>query len=184
LAILSVVPAAGADDSAPASLAKWSVTAPNQSPNVYSNGSKHELAELGNCSNGIQLSLTSVSPYKSLQYSTQEWYESTFWTGPDWTRVGDRWHHPGELTPSIRRFNVPRDGQITITGRVFKLHLEGDGVRAAIHHNDREIWSAEIECNDDRGADPNLSIAACRGDSIRFIVDKRGDSQTPPAGIL
>lgn len=116
----------------------------------------------------------SEGPYKQLEYSNQKWYESTFWTGPDWTRVGDRWHHPGELTPSIRRFAAPRDGQVTITGRVFKLHLNGDGIRATIQHNDREVWSAEIEGKDAQGVDPGLSLALRKGDSLRFIVHKRG----------
>jgi hypothetical protein len=42
-----------------------------------------------------------------LTYRDAEWYGSTFWTGPDWTRVGKDWHHPGENTPSVRRFSAP-----------------------------------------------------------------------------
>ncbi len=87
--------------------------------------------------------------YRPLAYSEQEWYGSTFWTGPDWTRVGKDWHHSGEQTPSVRRFVCPRDGKVTVEGRVFKRHLGGDGIRAVIRHNDREVWRVEIDGEDD-----------------------------------
>jgi len=81
-------------------------------------------------------------PPTLLTYRNAEWYGSTFWTGPDWTRVGKDWHHPGQNNPSVRRFDVPRDGRVTITGRVFKLHLSGDGsaARAAARRNAAGSW--------------------------------------------
>ena len=158
------------------SLAKWSI--PAASAVELGQGIQARRVE---SAPGTPITLTfnlgpdlSEGPYKQLEYSTQQWYESTFWTGPDWTRVGDRWHHPGELTPSIRRFAVPRDGKVTITGPVFKLHLSGDGIRATIQHNDRVAWSAEIEGKDAEGIDPRLSLTVRQGDCIRFVVHKRG----------
>jgi hydrazine synthase alpha subunit-like protein/WD40 repeat protein len=177
VAMLAAAPSATADDSASSVLAKWSVDAPSASPLNFANGMTGQRFE---AAPGTPIDLNfhlgpdlSEGPYKPLTYSTGTWYESTYWTGPDWTRVGDRWHHPGNLTPSIRRFAVPRDGKVSVTGRVFKLHLEGDGIRAAIHHNDREIWSAEIDGKDAEGIDPKLSLDVQKGDSVRFIVDKR-----------
>ena len=114
-------------------------------------------------------------PMTPLSYRDAEWFGSTFWTGPDWTRVGKDWHHPGQNTPSVRRFTAPRDGRVTITGRVFKLHLNGDGIRASIRHNDREVWKAEIEGKDDKGVEPNLTLDVRQGDALRFVVDKRGN---------
>lgn len=176
--VLALVPAAVAEDSTTGGLAKWRVAAPHESYEVYANGLKTRILWTDP---GKPLEMefylgpdVSEGPYKALEYSPERWYESTFWTGPDWTRVGDRWHHPGELTPSIRRFEIPRDGQITISGRVFKMHLEGDGIRAAIHHNDREVWSKEIEGKDDQGVDPSISLSVRKGDAIRFLVGKRG----------
>ncbi|MBI5684976.1 MAG: hypothetical protein HZC54_07835 [Verrucomicrobia bacterium] len=113
-------------------------------------------------------------PITLLTYRDAEWYGSTFWTGPNWTRVGKDWHHPGQSTPSVRRFTAPRDGRVTIAGRVFKLHLSGDGIRAIIRHNDREIWKAEIDGDNDKGAEPKLTLDVKQGDTLRFIVDKRG----------
>jgi len=110
-----------------------------------------------------------------LTYRDAEWYGSTFWTGPDWTRVGKDWHHPGENTPSVRRFTAPRDGRLTVTGRVFKLHLDGDGIRASIRHNEREVWQAEIDGKDDQGVEPKLALDVKQGDALRFIVHKRGN---------
>ncbi len=102
------------------------------------------------------------------------WYGSAYWTGPDWTRVGKDWHHPGADTPSIRRFTCPDDGQIAITGRVRKAHLDGDGVRVWILHGEKTIWQAELEGKDGQGLEPNLSLQVRRGDRIRFVVHKRG----------
>lgn len=104
-----------------------------------------------------------------------EWYGSTFWTGPDWTRVGRDWQHPGQDTPSVRRFACPADGRVTVGGRVFKLHLAGDGIRATVRLNDREVWSAEIEGRDDRGIETNLVLDVRKGDAIRFAIHKRGN---------
>ncbi|MDD4869602.1 MAG: hypothetical protein PHR77_03510 [Kiritimatiellae bacterium] len=113
--------------------------------------------------------------YSPLTYRDAEWYGSTFWTGPDWTRVGKDWHHPGHNTPSVRRFEAPRDGRLNIEGRVFKLHLSGDGIRACIRHNDREIWKVEIEGKDEKGIEPKLILDVKKGDSLRFVVEKRGN---------
>ncbi len=112
--------------------------------------------------------------YGELKYSQGEWYGSTFFTGPNWTRVGKDWHHPGEDTPSVRCFLVPRDGRLKITGRVFKLHQAGDGIRATIRHNHREVWNVEINGRDGQGATHDLAVEVCRGDRIRFVVHKRG----------
>lgn len=113
-------------------------------------------------------------PVTLLTHRNAEWYGSSFWTGPDWTRVGKDWHHPGENTPSVRRFTAPRGGRVTVSGRVFKLHRDGDGVRASIHHNEQELWQAEIEGQDGQGLEPRLELEVKAGDAIRFIVDKRG----------
>lgn len=108
----------------------------------------------------------------ALEYDTREWYGSTFWTGPDWTRVGKDWQHPGQDTASVRRFSCPRDGRVTIAGRVFKRHLAGDGIVARILHNDREIWRAQIAGDDAQGKSHALVIDARKGDALRFVVDK------------
>jgi len=112
--------------------------------------------------------------YRLLAYSEQEWYGSTFWTGSDWTRVGRDWHHPGEQTPSVRRFVCPADGKVTVEGRVFKRHLAGDGVRAMIRHNDREVWRVEIDGADDKGKEHALELEVKKDDALRFVIHKRG----------
>lgn len=111
--------------------------------------------------------------YRPLTYSEAQWYGSAFFTGPDWTRVGRDWHHPGQNTPSVRCFVAPRDGQVVVAGRVFKLHLAGDGVRAVIRHNDHEIWRTEIAGDDAEGREHQLELRVQRGDCIRFLVHKR-----------
>ena len=112
--------------------------------------------------------------FQRLTWAGGEWYGSPYWTGPDWTRIGRDWHHPGENTPSVRCFRCPRDGRVTITGAVRKAHLEGDGIRATIRHRGKSVWTAELEGTDSKGRDPNLALDVHQGDAIRFIVHKRG----------
>ena len=112
--------------------------------------------------------------YRKLTYRADVWYGSTYWTGPDWTRVGKDWHHPGTNTPSVRRFTAPRDGHVRITGRAFKLHTDGDGVRLWIRHGRRTVWEAEIDGKDAAGVEPNVELDVRAGDAIRFAVHKRG----------
>jgi hypothetical protein len=112
--------------------------------------------------------------YRDLKYSEGLWYGSTYFTGPDWTRVGKDWQHPGQGTASVRCFVVSRDGEVTVSGRVFKLHLSGDGIRAVIRHNDRDVWTAEIDGDDGMGVTHDLTLQVARGDRIRFVVHRRG----------
>ncbi len=114
--------------------------------------------------------------YRALQHKDATWHGSTFWSGPDWTRVGKDWQHPGTNTPSVRRFVAPLDGRVTIGGRVFKgdTSKKGDGVRLIIRHGNREAWRAEIGSSDSKGVEPHVTLDVKRGDSIRFIVHKIG----------
>ena len=112
--------------------------------------------------------------YTQLQPREEMWYGSTYWQGGEpWLRVGKDWQHPGDRSPSVRRFAVPADGSVTVTGRVCKAHRAGDGVGAAIMHNGRRVWHMELAGDDGQGVDPNLSLAVRRGDTIRFVVEKR-----------
>ena len=115
--------------------------------------------------------------YRDLTYRDDAWYGSTYWAGPGWTRVGKDWHHPHTDTAAVRRFVVPSDGRVTVTGRVYKLDTNnggGDGVRLMIRHGRRTVWQAEIDGNDTKGVQPELAIDVRAGDAIRFIVHKRG----------
>jgi hypothetical protein len=118
--------------------------------------------------------------YARLEHFPGQWYGSTYLAaadtargGPDWCRVGRDWQHPGQRCPSVRTFHAPRDGRATITGRVYKLHLAGDGVRVAVRHGQRQLWQAEIEGTDQVGVEPQLTVDLHAGDRLRFIVDRR-----------
>ncbi len=112
--------------------------------------------------------------YRALEYSENRWHNSTFWTGVDWARVGKDWQHPGSGAPSVRRFVVPEDGTVAITGRVWKLDMGGgDGVKAIIRLDEAEVWAAELEARDDKGREPRLTLDVRRGQSLRFVVHPR-----------
>ncbi|MCC7495507.1 MAG: hypothetical protein IT204_24365 [Fimbriimonadaceae bacterium] len=102
------------------------------------------------------------------------WYGSPYWSGPNWTRVGRDWQHPGEATPSVRCWRAPRAGAVEVTGRVRKLHLDGDGVRVSIVHNAAAVWQAELDGRDGTGREARLELTVRQGDTLRFVVEKRG----------
>lgn len=113
--------------------------------------------------------------YEKLSPSSETWLDSTFWQGSEWTRVGKNWQHPGQETPSVRRLTLPKEGKVTITGRVRKADTGGgDGVRAMIRHGSREVWKAEINGNDDKGVEANVTLDVRKGDLLRFVIHKRG----------
>ena len=115
--------------------------------------------------------------YRPLAWRNDKWYGSTYWAGPDWTRVGKDWHHPGVNTPSVRCFRAPAAGRITVTGRVYKADTSkggGDGVSLLVRHNAQTLWTAQIAGNDSKGVEPKLTLTVAKGDAIRFIVHKRG----------
>jgi hypothetical protein len=112
--------------------------------------------------------------YSPLSHRMDEWYGSTYWTGPGWTRIGRDWQHPGDGIPCIRTFRCKRDGTVQVTGRVYKAHLSGDGVRASILHNEEIVWEGEIEGTDAKGLTPDLTLKVEREDALRFMVHQRG----------
>ena len=124
----------------------------------------------------FRIAASGDAAHRLLTHREDNWYGSTYWTGPDWTRVGKDWQHPGENTPSVRRFTCPRDGKVTVTGRVAKAHVDPktDGVRVIIRHGDKIAWQAEIDGGDAKGLEPNLTLDVRKGDALRFVVHKRG----------
>lgn len=114
--------------------------------------------------------------YEKLSPSSEIWLDSTFWQGSEWTRVGKNWQHPGQDTPSVRCLTLPKDGKVTIAGRVRKADTAGgDGVRAIIRHGNREVWKAEINGADGEGVETGVTLEVQKGDLLRFIIQKRGD---------
>jgi len=115
--------------------------------------------------------------YQPLKWRNDKWHGSTYYAGPDWTRVGRDWHHPGVNTPSVRCFTAPAGGRVTVSGRIFKADTNkggGDGVTLMVRHNAQTVWTAKIAGNDAKGVEPKLSLKLAKGDTIRFIVHKYG----------
>ena len=115
--------------------------------------------------------------YTPLTYTSDTWYDSTYWSGQGWTRIGRNWMHPESSTTPVRTFLVADPGNVVISGKMFKAHLsqDSDGVRGRILLNNKEIWSSEIGGEDaiDRAAIHHISIQVKKGDRIAFLVEKR-----------
>ena len=114
--------------------------------------------------------------FQPLAYRNDTWYGSTYWSGPDWTRIGKDWHHSGEQTASIRRFDVPRDGRLQVTGRVYKADPNGgDGVHVEIRlgremSSGRPISMPPIS----RASSPHKRWTCTRVMQCDFVVHRRG----------
>ncbi|MEK7990716.1 MAG: hypothetical protein VSS52_006890, partial [Thiotrichaceae bacterium] len=85
------------------------------------------------------------------------------------------------LTDTIRRWTVPYDGQIQITGDVALIednslerqeYQTADGVRVALQHNDTELWTVEIAATDYTAKIPEnvAAIEVKKDDVIYFRV--------------
>jgi hypothetical protein len=112
--------------------------------------------------------------YRPLEHRNDKWYGSTYWSGPDWTRVGKDWHHPGKATPAVRRFTAPKSGKLTVAGRIYKADTKpSDGVHLEIRHNAETVWTADLDGQDGKGVEPKLHLQVERGDALRFVVHKR-----------
>jgi hypothetical protein len=115
--------------------------------------------------------------------SSAEWYGSGFWTGSEeWARVGKNWLHPGNAVDVARAFVAPADGRVSVSGTVKKLHLGGDGVRVSVRHNGKTLWTAELEGADAVGKEPALTLEVKKGDTLRFIVNRRSSHACDTTG--
>ena len=114
--------------------------------------------------------------YSSMNFKADDvWYESNYYQGSGWCKIGKTWMHPGDNQQPALTFTAPQDGQIVLEGNPKKLHVAKgtDGVRAAIFQNDEEIWSAEIGGDDAVGKSYRLERTVQKGDAIRFLVEPR-----------
>jgi hypothetical protein len=116
-----------------------------------------------------------AEPYRLMEHSAQQWRGSTFWTAGGWARVGRDWQHPELNTASVRRFELPADGAITIAGRVAKADAGGgDGVAVEIRLDDTTVWSNQLAATDLKGVEVSLPLTVRRGQVLRFIVTAQG----------
>ena len=90
------------------------------------------------------------------------------------------------LADTLRRWVAPFDGRVEVTGDVALVqdtsparaqYRFADGVRAAIQHNDTELWSTEIGGSDYAPKTPTGvgSITVAKGDRLYFRVGSRFD---------
>ncbi|HEY6225775.1 MAG TPA: DUF1553 domain-containing protein, partial [Verrucomicrobiae bacterium] len=109
-------------------------------------------------------------------------FENNTWQGGkklpdeklDFTSLTENGGHPGEKNAVVRRWTAPRDGEISINGRIGHDADAGDGVRARIvHNNEKELGQWKVKKS--KEATKVERVAVKKGDTIDFIVDKFGD---------
>jgi hypothetical protein len=109
-------------------------------------------------------------------------FENNIWQGGDklpdeklgWTSLSEAGGHPGEKFAAVRRWTAPRDGEITINGRLGHDADAGDGVRGRIvHNNEKELGSWKVKKAKEKTTIEHVAVK--KGDTIDFSVDKFGD---------
>ncbi|MGW0570348.1 SpvB/TcaC N-terminal domain-containing protein [Streptomyces tauricus] len=101
-------------------------------------------------------------------------------TLPDLTAERERRIASFPLVDSVRRWTAPYDGTVAVTGTVALAEVGGelpefadpDGVRVAVQHENRELWSARIEEDDRTPRTPEGvdAIEVEQGDQLYFRV--------------
>ncbi|WP_159074406.1 SpvB/TcaC N-terminal domain-containing protein [Streptomyces dioscori] len=99
---------------------------------------------------------------------------------PDLTAERERRIASFPLVDSVRRWTAPYDGTVAVTGTVTLDEVDGplpefaepDGVRVAVQHEDRELWSARVQEDDYAPRTPEGvdAIEVERGDQLYFRV--------------
>lgn len=129
--------------------------------------------------------VTKTSAFAAMAKSdaTQKWYGSDYWIGSEgWARVGRDWMHPGHAVDVARTFIAPVNGRVSVSGTVRKLHLDGDGVKAFVQHNNKTLWTAEVKGRDAVGQQHALTVEVKKGDTLRFLVNRLGSHACDTTG--
>jgi hypothetical protein len=109
-------------------------------------------------------------------------FENNTWQGGkklpdeklDFTSLTENGGHPGEKVAVVRRWTAPRDGEITINGRIGHDADAGDGVRARIvQNNENQLGLWKVKKNKEETKVERIAVK--KGDTIDFVVDKFGD---------
>lgn len=130
------------------------------------------------CLGGVLLAAPASAPspvYELMQYSTETWAGSTYWTAGGWARVGRDWQHPELNVPSVRRFACPADGNVIVSGQVAKADTGGgDGVLVEVRLDQRTVWKDQIQANDGKGKELKILLQVRKGQMLRFVVSAGG----------
>ncbi len=101
---------------------------------------------------------------------------------PNLSAIADQQRAAAPLQDTLRRWQAPWTGQISIQGDVTLQappsgKAAGDGVRVAIQHGGSELWSALIDGTDYTPKTPTgvATIDVTQGDFIYFRVGSRDD---------
>jgi hypothetical protein len=109
-------------------------------------------------------------------------FENNVWQGGkklpdeklDYTSLTEIGGHPGEKNAVVRRWTAPRDGEVSIMGRIGHDADAGDGVRARIiHNNAKELGLWKVKKHKEETKVERFAVK--KGDTIDFVVDKFGD---------
>jgi hypothetical protein len=98
---------------------------------------------------------------------------------PDLTAVHDAAAATNPLVDTVRFWQAPFSGTVTVTAPVHLAQTGKDGVRVAIQRNDDELWSQDID-GDDLGVKTPTGVSPLSvtvGDRIYFRVQSRDNGR-------
>jgi len=94
-----------------------------------------------------------------------------------WVFLNATGGHPSGKLAAVRRWVAPREGSLSVTGKLNHPSEHGDGVRASIVSSRSGIAGQWV--TKQGGADTNIAkLAVEQGDAIDFVVDCRADENS------
>ncbi len=114
------------------------------------------------------------SAYSDMRYDAAK----SRWQGNEpFCQIGQRWAHPDRGCEPTRTWTSPVDATVTVSGITRDEDPGGgDGVVVKILKGDAELWSVTIENGDKKEYPFNLEVPVRVGDTIRFRVNSRGNT--------
>jgi hypothetical protein len=112
-------------------------------------------------------------------------FSKDVWQGGDklpddklnWTHLSENGGHPGEQYAAVRRWTAPRDGEVSITGRLGHDSESGDGVRGrVVLNNEKQLGVWQAKKSKEKTAVEKVAVK--KGDTLDFSVDKLGDTNS------
>lgn len=122
--------------------------------------------------NGWSYQYLSKGEYKNMTFDTAK----NVWIGNEtYLQIGPKWFHPGSAGDAVLTWTAPKNGSVTISGRVQDANTTcGDGINASILHNGSSLWSGSIKNGDRVGIDHSILKDVKQGDTLRFATNRGG----------
>ncbi len=180
-----------ADTSALTTSEMWTNSCGVIDNDLYWNMTKDFINQLKGLANMAHIGYSSTQGGDNWNYEQWDWSSGTRvitpmtwdssnsrWKGAaPYCLVGSNWQHPDLNCESVRKFTLPKSGNIKITGNAALQSLSGDGIKIKIKKNDQDFWpvgGGYTTITTRTGVDINIQTTVNANDIFQFIVNCNG----------